>query len=316
MHSAVYVGIDVSKDRLDVAVLPDGRRWQVACTERGLTELAEALQGVGPALVVLEATGGLELPVVGQLGALGLPLTVVNPRQVREFGRAMGKLAKTDAIDAQLLALFAERVRPEARPLPDEAAQTLGALVARRRQIVEMLTAERNRMRLAPKRLRKGIQQHVDWLKRSLAEVEQDLGDAVRASPLWREKDDLLKSVPGVGNVLSMTLVADLPELGQLSHKQIAALAGVAPFNRDSGTLRGRRTVWGGRAPVRAALYMGALVATRHNPLIRAFYQRLLAAGKPKKVALVACMRKLLTILNAMLKHKTPWRTPAAVPYV
>lgn len=312
---SVYVGIDVSKDRLDVAVAPEEQGWQAPYTEGGVTELGERLRSLGPALVVLEATGGLELPVAGQLAALGLPLAVVNPRQVREFGRATGKLAKTDAIDAHLLALFAERLRPEPRPLPDEAAQTLGALLARRRQLIEMLTAEKNRMRLAPKRLRKSIQGHIDWLSRSLAKIEKDLRDTLRQSPVWREQEDLLKSVPGVGPVLTMTLVADLPELGRLSHKQIAALVGVAPFNRDSGKLRGKRTVWGGRAPVRAALYMAALVATRHNPVIHAFYQRLLTAGKPKKVALVACMRKLLTILNAMLKHKAPWRSPLAVTH-
>ena len=310
-----YVGIDVSQDRLDVAVVPDGTGWQVANTETGVREVGEQLRALGPVLVVLEATGGLEMPLLGHLGSLGVPVVGMNPRQVRDFGRATGRLAKTDAIDAQLLALFGERVRPAVRPLPDEAAQALGALVTRRRQLIEMRTAEKQRMGRASKRLRKSIQRHIDWLSQSLAEVEGDLGDAVRGSPLWREKDDLPHSVPGVGDVLAMTLVADLPELGSLTRQQIASLVGVAPFNRDSGRCRGKRSIWGGRAPVRAALYMAALVASRYNPAIRAFYQRLLAAGKPKKVALVACMRKLLTILNAMLRHKTPWHCTPEVAH-
>ncbi len=304
-----YVGIDVSKDHLDVAVLPSGEGWRVSHDTAGLGEVVERLQALEPAGVVLEATGGWEVSLAGMLALGGVPVAVVNPRQVRDFARATGKLAKTDAIDARILALFAERMRPEPRPLPDEAAQALGALVARRRQLLEMLTAERNRLGAAPKALRKGIQEHIAWLNQSLAEVDKDLGDTVRQSPLWREKEDLLRSVPGVGPVLSLTLLAELPELGSLSHKEIAALVGVAPLNRDSGTLRGRRTIWGGRAPVRAVLYMAALVATRHNLVIRAFYQRLLAAGKAKKVALVACMHKLLTILNAILKNRTPWRS-------
>ena len=310
--AAIYVGIDVSKDRLDVAVLPGGKKWHCPHTETGIAALAQELGALAPTLVVLEATGGIELPLAGYLGALGMPLVIANPRQVRDFARSTGELAKTDRIDAGILALFAERVRPEPRPVPDAAAQELDGLVARRRQIVEMLVAEKNRMRTASKRLHKSIQRHVDWLHRSLDEVDRDLGDAVRGSPLWREKDELLQSVPGVGKVLSTTLVAGMPELGALGHKQIAALAGLAPFNLDSGRLRGRRAVWGGRAPVRAALYMGTLTATRHNPVIRGFYQRLLATGKAKKVALVACMRKLLTILNAMLKHKTAWRVGVA----
>jgi transposase len=305
--SLVYVGIDVSKDHLDVAVASGEKGWQVPNSEAGLQAVGEELAALHPVLVVLEATGGLELPVLGSLAAREMPVVAVNPRQVREFGRSMGKLAKTDGIDAHLLALFAERVRPPVRPLPGEAAQTLGALMARRRQLVEMLTAEKNRMGSALKPLRKGIQQHIDWLSQSLAELDGELGDFLRQSPIWREKEDLLKSVPGVGDVLARTLVAELPELGQLNRKQIAALAGVAPFNRDSGKMRGKRAVWGGRAPVRAALYMATLTATRFNPVIRIFYQRLLAAGKLKKVALVACMRKLLTILNAMLKHRTSW---------
>ena len=306
-ESGCYVGIDVAKDSLDVAVVPSREEWRVVHDGAGLAAVVERVRGLAPTGVVLEATGGWEAPLAGMLAAAGVPVAVVNPRQVRDFARATGQLAKTDAIDARILALFAERVRPEARPLPDQAAQALGALVTRRRQLLEMLTAEKNRLCPAPKALSKSIQQHIDWLNQSLAAVDRDLEDTLRQSPLWREKDDLLRSVPGVGPVLSITLLAELPELGSLNHKEIAALVGVAPLNRDSGTLRGRRTIWGGRAPVRAVLYMGALVATRHNPVIRAFYQRLLARGKAKKVALVACMRKLLTILNAMLKHQTPW---------
>jgi transposase len=302
-----YVGIDIAKGYLDVAVVPDGEGWRVAHDTAGLTVVVERVQGLAPGLVVLEATGGWEVLLAGMLATAGVPVAIVNPRQVRDFARALGKLAKTDALDARVLALFAERVQPAPRTLPDEAAQALGALVTRRRQLLQMLTAEKNRLGIAPKALHKSLQRHIDWLKQELAEVDRELADAVRRSPLWRAQENLLKSVPGVGRVLSVTLLADLPELGRLSHKEIAALVGVAPLNRDSGTLRGRRTIWGGRAPVRAVLYMAALVATRHNPVIRALYQRLLAAGKTKKVALVACMRKLLTILNAILKHQTPW---------
>lgn len=310
---SVYVGIDVSKDHLDVAVAPDGRGWQVPTTEAGLTELGEHLRTLYPTLVVLEATGGLEIPVLGRLAAAGLPVVAVNPRQVRDFGRATGKLAKTDTIDAHLLALFAERIRPQLRPLADEATQTLGALLARRRQVVEMLTAEKNRLRRASPKVQPDLRAHIAWLEERLKALDHDIEGTLRHSPIWREQEDLLRSVPGVGPVLAMTLLAELPEMGSLSRKQIAALVGVAPFNRDSGTLRGKRAIWGGRAPVRAALYMAALVATRYNPVIHAFYQRLLAAGKPKKLALVACMHKLLTILNAMLKHKTPWEVNHAL---
>ena len=302
-----YVGIDVSKDYLDVAVRPTGQQWRMGNTEEGRDQLVERLQGLSPALVVLEATGSLEVPVAAALGTADLPVAVVNPRQVRDFARATGKLAKTDKLDAQVLALFAERVRPTPRPLPDAAAQDLSALLARRRQLVAMLTTERNRLGTALPNVRPGIQEHIAWLESKLGELSDRMSQLLRESPLWRETEDLLRGVPGVGPVLSTTLLAELPELGTLDRRQIAALVGVAPLNRDSGTLRGKRTVWGGRAKVRAVLYMAALVASRFNPVIRAFYQRLLAAGKPKKVALTACMRKLLTILNAILKHRTPW---------
>ena len=303
----VFVGIDVSKAQLDVALRPEGR-FAAPNTEVGIAQVLTRLQAVSPTLVVLEATGGLEIPLTGALAAAGMPVVVVNPRQVRDFAKATGKLAKTDALDAQTLAHFAEVMRPEPRPLPDEQTQTLAALLTRRRQLVEMLTAEKNRLASARTPVRKSLRTHITWLERELSHTDSDLAHAIRESPVWREKEELLQSTPGVGPVVTTTLLANLPELGTLTAKQIAALVGVAPFNRDSGTLRGTRTVWGGRAQVRAVLYMGTLVATRFNPVIRAFYQRLCAAGKPKKVALTACMRKLLIILNAMLKHRTPWR--------
>lgn len=265
-----------------------------------------------PALVVLEATGGFENAAVAALATGELAVVVANPRQIRDFGRATGQLAKTDRIDAEILALFAERVRPEPRPLPDEAAQALDALLTRRRQLLEMLTAEKNRLGFARSAVRKSIREHIRWLERQLQGVDRDLDRTVQHSPLWRAKEDLLRSVPGIGPVVSRTLLGELPELGTLSHKKIAALVGVAPLARDSGTLRGKRIVWGGRAPVRSALYMGALVASRHNPVIRAFYLRLRSAGKPRKVALTACMRKLLVILNAMARDNRPWRVTSA----
>jgi len=304
----VYVGIDVAKDWLDVAQRPGGEAWRVSSDETGVVALVERLKGVRPTLVVLEATGGLQIPAVAALAAAGLRTAVVNPRQVRQFAGATGRLAKTDAIDAQVLAQFGEAVRPEVRPLPDAATQELSALVARRRQLIEMLTAEKNRLRLATKKVRPNIEAHIRWLEGQLLDLDDGLGEVIRSSPVWRERDNLLRSVPGVGPVLSSVLLADLPELGRLNRKEIAALAGVAPLNRDSGQFRGRRTVWGGRSQVRAALYMAALVAARFNPVIRAFYQRLQAAGKPKKVALTACMRKLLTMLNAMARDQTSWQ--------
>lgn len=302
-----YIGVDVSKAQLDIAVHPAGQVWQVANEPVGIMELVVALQALAPDLVVLEATGGLEMALVGYLAQAQLPVVVVNPRQVRDFAKALGKLAKTDTLDARVLARFGEATKPQPRPLPDAQAQELQGLLARRRQLVEMLTAEKNRLATAVERVRPQLQEHIDWLRRQLEWLNQDLGTLIRSSPVWRAKEQLLRSVPGVGPVLCSTLLGQLPELGSLDRRQIAALVGVAPFNRDSGTLRGRRTVWGGRSSVRAVLYMGTLVATRFNPVIQAFYQRLCAAGKPKKVALTACMRKLLTILNAMLKHNNCW---------
>tara|TARA_B100002003_G_C14070547_1_gene515044 strand:- start:36 stop:986 length:951 start_codon:yes stop_codon:yes gene_type:complete len=307
------VGIDVSKAALDIAIRPTGQHWQIPHTNDAIHDLASQLVSLHPFLVVLEATGGLEIPLTGALATAGLPIVVVNPRQVRDFAKATGKLAKTDAIDAHVLAHFAEAVRPTPRPLPDAQTQAISAMLARRRQIVAMLTAEKNRLRTANGAVREDLLQHIAWLEERLSKLDTDLRETLRQSPIWREKDNLLQSVPGVGPVLSLTLLAQLPELGTLSRRQIAALVGVAPLNRDSGTLQGKRTIWGGRAFVRAALYMGALVASRWNPVLRAFYQRLCAAGKPKKVALTACMRKLLTLLNAMLKHRTLWLTNHAL---
>lgn len=305
------IGIDVAKAELVVAAHPTNARWTVANDERGIRTLVERLQREPPELIVLEATGGYELLCVAALSAAGLPVVVVNPRQVRDFAKATGQLAKTDRIDADILALFAERVRPEVRALPDAAAQELDALLARRRQLLEMLQAERNRLGQVFGRgkrpVKKSLKSHITYLERELRIADTDLGDLVRQSPAWRERDDLLQSVPGVGRMVSLTLIADLPELGRLSRRQIAKLVGVAPLSHDSGTLRGHRFVQGGRASVRAVLYMGALVATRRNSLIRAFYLRLLASGKAKKLALVACMRKLLTMLNTMVRTQQRW---------
>ncbi|HWE62239.1 MAG TPA: IS110 family transposase [Chloroflexota bacterium] len=312
MDQAITVGIDVAKAQLDIAVRPSGEQWTAPHDEAGMAALVVRLQTLGPALVVLEATGGREVPVVAALGAAGVPVAVVNPRQVRDFARAVGQLAKTDALDAQLLARFAAVVQPTPRALPDAQAQQLAAWLARRRQLVGILVAERQRLDTALPPVRARIQAHLSWLEAELAELDDTLKRAVQASPLWQVNDRLLRSVKGIGPATSYTLLADLPELGRLDRKAIATLVGVAPLNCDSGTLRGRRIIYGGRARVRCALYMATLVATRWNPVIRPFYQRLCAAGKPKKVALVACMHKLLTILNAMLRDQTPCRVTAA----
>jgi len=307
----MLVGIDVAKAELVVAARPSGERWTVANDERGVRTLVDRFRIDRPDLIVLEATGGYELLCVGALASAGLPVVVVNPRQVRDFAKATGQLAKTDRIDADVLALFAERVRPEVRPLPDAAAQELEALLARRRQLLEMLQAERNRLGQVFGRgkqpVKKSLKGHIAFLERELRITDSDLGEMIRQTPAWRERDDLLQSVPGVGPILSRTLLADLPELGRLSRREIAKLVGVAPLSRDSGTMRGRRFVQGGRATVRGVLYMAALVATKRNAVIREFYQRLLRAGKPKKLALVACMRKLLAILNTMVRTAEPW---------
>lgn len=305
-----FIGIDVSKDRLDVHVRPSDGAFAVARDGEGLAMLIERLGALEPYLVVLEATGGFELTVAAALAAAGMPLAVVNPRQIRDFARATGQLAKTDALDAKVIARFAEQVRPEPRPVPDAQARALGELVARRRQIIEMMTAERNRRgQLSSRRLIKGVERLLAALQKELSELECEIGDGIRGTPAWRERDELLRSVPGVGDIVARTLIADLPELGRLDRKQIAALVGVAPLNRDSGKMRGKRTTWGGRAKVRSALYMAALVASRHNPVLATFYQRLVSAGKAKKLAITAVMRKLLTILNAMIRDHRPWQT-------
>ena len=310
----LFVGIDVSKAVLDIAVAPTGEAWSVTNSTEGMQQLVRRLGEISPKLIVLEATGGLERRAVAALAGASLPVVAVNPRQVRDFAKATGQLAKTDAIDAAVLALFADRIRPQVRPLRDEETQELEALVVRRRQVVDMITAEKNRLIAAPpsKRVRTAIGKTIKWLQKQLEEIDSDLDNAVKGSPIWREKDDLLRSVPGVGKVLSRTMLSLVPELGTLGKKQIAALIGVAPLNWDSGLHRGRRSIWGGRAQVRSVLYMGALVAARFNPVIRAFHARLVAAGKLPKVALVACMRKLLTILNAIVRDRTPWTREAA----
>jgi transposase len=302
-----FIGIDVSKAQLDVFVRPMASRESVANEEAEIKSWIERVRELNPALIVLEATGGVERAVTRALASAELPVVVVNPRQVRDFAKATGQLAKTDTIDAEVLARFGEAVRPALRPLPDEVTLELRALIARRRQITEMIVAETNRLRGAAKAVSKRIKAHLHWLEAELKRADKDLDQSIRQSPIWRENEDLLRSLPGIGPVISRTLLAELPELGKLNRKQISALVGIAPLNRDSGTMRGRRTIWGGRATVRASLYMAALVASKRNAVIRTFYRRLRNAGKAPKVALVACMRKLLTILNAMVKHKTRW---------
>jgi transposase len=308
-ESPRYVGIDVSKERLDVCLLPEGELFAVANDQEGIDILLGWLQRMPPKLVVLEASGRYERPAAAAIAAseAQIAVAVVNPRQARDFARATGKLAKTDRIDAEILARFAEAVGPRPSVLPDEEASTLQAILARRRQLLEMLLAENNRLQIAASAMAKRIRVHTKWLEKELKRTDGDLDEAIEASTSFKENETLLRSVPGVGPVLARTLLAELPELGTLTHKRLSALVGVAPFNCDSGQRSGKRKVWGGRAPVRAALYMSTLVATRHNPTIKEFYERLLGAGKPKKVALVACMRKLLSILNALMRDRSSW---------
>lgn len=304
---ALFVGIDVSQATLDVALRPGGASWQVANDGAGVSTLVERLRETSPTLVVLEATGGMELLAVSELALAGMPVVVVNPRQVRSFARAVGKLAKTDALDAHLLAQYGDALRPEPRPLPDEATRELESVVTRRRQLVDMRTAEQNRLRSAPQRLRPRIEAHIGQLEGYIADLDRELGEVLQSSPVWQTKERLLRSVKGVGPVLATTLLAQLPELGSLNRKQIAALVGVAPLNRDSGTWRGKRTCWGGRGDVRAVLYMATLSAVHSNPALTAFYQGLLKAGKLKKVALTASMHKLLLVVNAVMKTGVRW---------
>jgi len=305
-ETLINVGIDVSKDILDVA-LSTGARFSSANDEKGILGLVEQLKQLQPERIVLEATGGYEQALVAELAFNKLPVTVVNPRQVRDFAKALGRLAKTDALDAEVLMHFAQAVKPEPRALPDEQTRELEALVVRRRQLLGIVLAERQRLAKAQAVVRQDIRAHITWLIKRLKETDRQLGTALRASPLWREREQLFKPVKGVGRVLLSTLSASLPELGRLNRRQIAALVGVAPFNSDSGKFKGKRHCWGGRADVRAVLYMAALSAKRFNPAIRVFYERLIAAGKPKKVALTACMRKLLSILNAMVRDRAQW---------
>lgn len=306
--SELFVGIDVSKDRLDVATYPEVSSWSVANNETGIEDLVKRLRPLRPQRVVLEATGGYQMLALGALGAAGLPVVAVNPRQTRYFAKGTGLLAKTDRIDAIALARFAEAIKPPIRPIPDAMAQELAALMTRRQQVVKMLTAEDNRRQIAPKRLQKELDKHLAWLEQALRRLDDELQKMIRKTPAWREKDDLLKSVKGIGPQTSALLIAELPELGQLNRHQIAKLAGVAPMNCDSGRYRGERHIQGGRTMVRSALYMATLTAIRCNPVIAAFYKALRANGKKFKVAITACMRKLLVRLNAMLRDRVPWR--------
>jgi transposase len=302
------VGIDVSHATLDVAVHPTGDHWQVGNDAAGIDQLLVQLKALAPDRIVLEATAGYELPLIAALATANLPVVAVNPRQVRDFARSIGRLAKTDKLDAQVLAQFAAKIQPKLRPLPDSATRELSALLARRRQLVEMRAAESTRLATALEPVRPDIREHMRWLDKRIKELDRELHDRLRASPLWREKEDLLRSIPGIGPVFSTTLLADLPEAGSIAHKQLVALVGLAPLNRDSGRWRGKRSIWGGRANVRAILYMATISAIRVNPVIKQLYARLTQAGKPRKVAITACMHKLLRICNAILTHRTAWR--------
>jgi transposase len=311
---AISVGIDVGKDSLVVALYPTGERWTSETTAEAVEALVTRLRAVSPTIVIVEATGGYERAVVASGAAAGLPMAVINPRQVRAFAQALGRTAKTDAIDAAVLAEFGARVQPPTRALADAETQALAALLVRRRQLVEMIGMERRRLAQAPAtgKITRDLRNHIRWLERRVDDVDDEIGTAIQASPVWRVQEDLLRSVPGIGPTTARTLLGELPELGRLDRRAIAALVGVAPFNCDSGHHRGQRHIWGGRASVRASLYMAALVATRYNPVLAVFYRRLRAAGKPAKVALVATMRKLLTILNTMMKHQSRWNPEAA----
>jgi transposase len=314
MEPSVVIGIDVSKAELVIGVHPTGETWTSATTPPALDRLVTQLRDQHPDLIVMEATAGYELPVAAACAAAQLPVAIVNPRQVRAFAHAIGRTAKTDAIDAAVLALFGARVHPAPRPIPDAQTQALAGLVTRRRQLLEMLGAERRRLAQAPPTgpITRDLRNHIRWLERRVGDVDDEIGTAVQASAVWRVHEDLLRTVPGIGPTTARTLLAELPELGQLDRRAIAALVGVAPFNCDSGQLRGQRHIWGGRASVRASLYMAALVASRHNPVLADFYRRLRQLGKPAKVALVAVMRKLLTMLNAIIKHQTRWNPKVA----
>lgn len=312
----VFVGIDISKKDLDIAIRPTGEALKVSNGEEGFGQLVERMRQISPTLIVMEATGGYETAIASALGIAGMPLAIVNPRQARDFAKSLGRLAKTDRIDASMLAHFGEATRPETHKLPDEQTTLLQALLVRRRQLIKMLVAEKNRLRMTHKTQKARVQEHIDWLEAELDELDETLHEQLKQSPIWREKEQVLRSVPGVGPVTVMTMLAELPELGQINRKKIAALVGVAPYNCDSGKMHGKRAIWGGRAVVRNALYMATLSAVRHNDVIRIHYHHLLGEGKPKKVALVACMRKLLTILNAMIRAMKHWQPVLAAPKV
>ncbi len=303
-----YVGIDVALNKLDVFSRPGGESWSMANTDDGASELVQTMLEHKPTLIVLEATGGLETLAASSLMAVGLAVAVVNPRQVRDFAKSTGRLAKTDSLDAQVIAHFAEAVQPTPRPGVDDQTQRVAAVLTRRRQLIEMLTAEHNRLRSTRAELKSSVQEHITWLEARIEQLDQDLDQAIKDSPTWRANEDILRSVPGVGRIVASTLMADLPELGKLNRKQISALVGLAPFNNDSGRRRGKRMIWGGRAAVRAVLYMGTLAAIRFNPVIAAFHDRLVEKGKAAKVVITACMHKLLVTLNAMIRNKTTWQ--------
>ncbi len=306
-HAEQFVGIDISKTYLDIGTYPLTHEQRLDNNEAGRALAVQALLKLKPTLIVVEATGGYETPLVAAISASGLSVAVINPRQGRDFAKAIGVLTKTDRVDAQVLARFAQAVRPEARPQPSAETAELAALLTRRRQIIEMITAENNRLHMAVLPVAKDIRKHIAWLGKCLKSADEDLDGMVRQSHAWEHRVELMTSVPGMGRVTAVALLAQLPELGELGTREISGLVGVCPYSRDSGSMRGRRAIWGGRSAVRAALYMAALVGSRHNPILKAFYQRLVASGKPKKVALVACMRKLLVILNAMVKHNQEW---------
>ncbi len=305
--STVVAGIDVSKENLDVCVLPLGGSRRFSNDESGCAELVKVLVAAAPSRVIFESTGGLEMLAVGIVSAASLPVVIVNPRQIRDFAKACGLLAKTDKLDAKVIALFGQKIEPEIRPLKDEAAQELSALISRRRQLVDMQTAEKNRLSTAPKAVRKGITQHIEWLELQICSFDNDISRFIQSSPIWKAKEQILTSIKGIGPVTAATLLAALPELGSVSRHKVSALAGLCPYNRDSGKHKGKRSIWGGRAAVRSVLYMATLAAARFNPVIKAFYDRLRKAGKLHKVAITAAMRKLLVILNAMLRDNRPW---------
>lgn len=308
-----FAGIDVSKATLDVCIEPPGKALHVAYDEAGIRQIVECLQEVSPELIVMEATGGLEIRLASELASAGLPVAVINPRQARDFAKATGRLAKTDRVDAALLAAFAKAVRPQAHPLKNEDSRALNDMVSRRRQLIAMRVQETLRLDTAASRpLQKSLSKHIAWLDKQIGEIDADLNQRLRASNIWRAKDDLLRGIPGVGAITSLTMLAKCPELGALNRREIAALTGVAPLANDSGKHRGKRFIWGGRADVRAVLYMATLSAMRCNDAIKAFASRLKQAGKPAKVVIVACMRKLLTIMNAMLKNSSPWNPKSA----